>query len=152
MHKELFKHFILEVDSFTLNDFRNILRDNLNIHSTYSIIIKLCSIEDQVYKMTGRQIGFQLTDMNIDNLYNTILARVDMISELYGIEKTIRAVDIMYKVIKRDVAIRDINKLKLDKNLVRIKEVRKNFNFKLLPLSTNTQYYGRSLLTLEREE
>src|SRR3978361_1004909 len=127
-----FKHFIIKCTDLNLTIFKAKFIDNLDVISTYSIIIKLCCAEEEVYKMIGRQVGFQLTEKNTELLYNTILSRVDMYSSLYGLEHTIRSIDIMYKVIALDSALtlKNVNKLKLDRKLVKVTETKQNFSFK----------------------
>lgn len=152
--QDRFKHFFFELNNLTFELFKEKFVTHLSINTSYSITIKLCSAEEQVYKMIGNQVGFNLTEINIEQLYNTILQRVDMYSELYGIEDTVRSIELIYKVISLDkeLALRDIDKIKLDKNLVSIKNTKQLFSFRLLPLTTNLKYYGRHLVNKEREE
>lgn len=110
-------------------------------------------MEDEIFKMAGRQIGFRLTEANIETLYETIIDRVNLYSELYGIEQTIKIIDLMYKKVETDkkLEIKNINNIKLDKNLLNIKETKDNFSFKLLPLTMDISLYGRPLLKEEKD-
>lgn len=152
--RENFKHFFITFEDFTLEQLKAKIAENMSVNTSYSIIIKLCSVQEQVFKMVGRQLGFVLTEANIELLYDIVLTRADMYSELYGIDQDIRTIDFMYKIISPDnkLSLQNINNLKLNKNLIKIKDTKNNFSFRLLPLSTNTAFYGRPLFKTERED
>lgn len=152
--REMFKHFFINFEDFTLEQLKNKIVENMSVNTSYSIIIKLCSVEEQIFKMVGRQVGFVLTESNIELLYDTVVSRVDMYSELYGIEQNIRSIDFMYKIVTPDnkLSLQNINNIKFDKTLIKIKETKHNFSFRLLPLSTNTEFYGRVLFKTERKD
>lgn len=151
--KEYFSHFLLEYKDLTYELFKEKFISNIKSNYNYSILIRICSAEEQTFKMAGRQVGFLLSEENTQQLYHLILARVEMYSELYNLPTTIRSIDIMYKVVvpEPELALKNINSLKLDRRIVRIKETKGKFNFKLLPLTTDINYFGRQILTLEEK-
>src|ERR1700712_4545136 len=156
-NKNRFEYLFLSLSELTLENLKFLIKENLKYNTKYSILIKLSSLEEGIFKMSGRQLGFELTESNseleLENLYTIIMLRLDMISSLYGIDQTIRAVELMYKEVSPlpDLSLKTISKIKLEPKIVNVKETKNNFNFKLLPLTTDTKYYGKPVSIEEKQ-
>lgn len=59
-----FKYLYIALNDFTLENLKTFILDNFKYHSRYSILIKLCSLEEGIYKMTGRQVGFEVSEQD----------------------------------------------------------------------------------------
>lgn len=156
-NKNRFEYLFLSLSELTLDNLKFLLKENLKYNTKYSILIKLNSLEEGIFKMSGRQLGFELTEYNseleLENLYTIIMLRLDMISSLYGIDQTIRAVEIMYKEVSPlpELSLKTISKINLDSKVVNIKDTKSSFNFKILPLTTDTKYYGKPVTLQEKQ-
>ena len=52
----------------------------------------------------------------------------------------------------KELQLKNVNKLKVPSNMTNIAILKKNFNDKLLPLTTNLKYYGELLLLDDRSK
>nr|QWO71376.1 DNA polymerase [Calocybe gangraenosa] len=150
-----FLHFYLE--DFTEDKFQNEIMKNFKLNTTYSILLKISSYNNLIFKMCGPQIGLiikQEHDLDFySKIYSLILTRIEQTSELYDYMETIESLEIMYSIIipQKELILKNISNYSLSQQLVNKKEVKRNFNQNFLPLTTDVSYYGFHLLP-ESEE
>jgi DNA polymerase type B, organellar and viral len=100
-----------------------------------------------VFKMCGPQIGLVIGKKhNLKQYYNlflVILSRIELTSNTYNIDR-INGIEIMYREIlpQPELLLKRATALKLPTRLVTLKETRDKFSNKILPLTTDTGYYG----------
>src|ERR1700753_479064 len=146
-------HYIhLSLNEFTLENFKQVIIQKFKLNSTYSILIKVNDAEQGIFKMCGEQIGLVINNDHdieiIENIYNIIIQRIEIASELYGFTQTITGIELMYTQINKseEFTLKNISNLFIPKHLVKIQEIHKNFNYKVLPFTTKMSYYGEPLV------
>jgi hypothetical protein len=144
----IIKHIHFNLNEFTLNSFQERFIQEFKVNHTYSILIKLSSLELAEFKMIGPQIGYIVSNEHdlsqINNLYSTLIQRIEEYSDLYGMTDSIRMIELIYTSINTPVnkLIKNINKIPLSKQLINVSDTRYNFNSKNLPLSLDIQNYA----------
>lgn len=75
------KYLHFSFENFTLKNFQNLLMKNFRLNTTYSILIKISSVNNLIFKMCGPQIGLVVrAEHDLDfykNLYSLILTRLE---------------------------------------------------------------------------
>lgn len=154
--KHKFQYFHLSLNDFTTINFINFIVNNFKLNSTYSILIKISCQNNLVFKMCGSQIGIVIKNEHdldyYEKVYSVILIRIESMIATYHYIDTVDAIEIMYTTIipQEELKLKNIYNLPLNKQLINIKEVRKNFNENLLPFTTNTSYFGIPVLNKEK--
>ena len=155
--KNKFQYFHFSLNDFTTINFINFIVNNLKLNSTYSILIKISCQNNLVFKMCGSQIGIVIKNEHdldyYEKIYSVILIRIELMIATYNYIDTVDAIEIMYTTIipQEELKLKNIYNFPLNKQLINIKEVRKNFNEMLLPFTTNTSYFGIPVLNKEKE-
>jgi DNA polymerase type B, organellar and viral len=155
--KHDFKYAFFTITNFTLENFKSFIIRKFKLHTTYSILIKTSYHENLTFKMCGSQIGLVIADHHdtdyYEDLYYTILARVDSITDIYAFNDVIEGVEIIYTIIKTipELTLKNINTLSLPKKIVNITDIRSKFNSNLLPFTLDTSYYGIPILEEKKE-
>lgn len=151
-----FQYLHFSLNDFTSNNFKNIIVNKFNFNTTYSIFIKISSQNNLVFKMCGPQIGLVIKnehDLNYyDKLYTAIMTRIESTIDNYNYIDSIDAIEIMYSVLipQPELTLKNISNLSLNKQLISIKETKRNFNQNLLPLTLDTSYFGRPVSLPDR--
>jgi len=141
-----FIHF--SFNEFTSENFKNFIVNKFKLNTTYSILLKISNQNNLLFKMCGPQIGLVIKnehDLNYyDKLYTAIMTRIESTIDNYNYIESIDAIEIMYSVLipQPELTLKNISNLFLNKRLISIKETKRNFNQKLLPLTLDTSYFG----------
>ena len=144
-------YLVLSYKNFTVDRWINLLIENFNLNTTYSLLIKLSFEDDSLFFMAGSQIGFVVKDNhNIDyykRIYQIISDRIEDFVLLYDVEGYPDNLNIILKRIKGkpELILKDITSISLDQNIKNKTELRKVFSSKYLPLSNDNSYFGRLL-------
>ena len=153
-----FKFIHISFEDFTLENFLKIIMNNFQLNTTYSILLKISSNNNLIFKMCGPQIGIVINNGHdlqyYSKLYNLILIRIETTVDNYSYLDTIEGLEIMYSVIipQKELTLKNISPFPLTHQMVSQKEVKKNFNQNLLPLTLDSSYYGHSILSEERQK
>ena len=141
-----FLHFSYE--NFTLENFQNEIMKNFQLNSTYSILLKISSGNNLIFKMCGPQIGLVLkNEHNLEyysKLYNLILTRIETTINNYNYLDSIDALEIRYSLItlQEELLLKNLADYNLNKQVINVSLTKKNFNQNLLPLTVNENYFG----------
>lgn len=156
-NKFFYLHFYF--NDFTVEKFIEEIIKNFKLNTTYTIILKISCNNNELFKMCGPQIGLTLkNEHDFDfymKLFDLIMFRIDNISQEYSeIIDTIDTFEIMYSTsnLPIDLKIKDISNINIPKNIVSANEAKKDFSYKLLPLTMDTSYYGYPVLTDKKFE
>lgn len=129
--------------------FREKLVNNIRPGNKYAFLLKV-KRDDGGWGMVGKHTTYLFLSDYEDTfnvLHKHLMESLGEYIEDYnycGLD----IIQLMVINVKRlpDLEVENINKLKLDKNLVRIGETKRNFNRLILPLTMNDLYYGNKLL------
>lgn len=144
-------------NSFTLDNFNTEVVKNFKLNCTYSLLIKISSDENTIFKQVGPQIGLVITNEHNISLYEEIFSiiqiRIERLLENYIYMNEITDIEILYYplTIKNELKLKNINSIPIPRQLTKVTQTRTKFNQNLLALTTDTSYYG-NLLTLEDRE
>lgn len=138
---------------FTFNnkdDFRKLILDNLDMGNNYSLLVRV-EFNDGIYRMLGAQIAFTFssTKLNeIDRVYDHIVRKLLEFYEYYHIEHidSLQILTIKIKLLPK-LLLTNVNKIKIQgKHGISIKDIRHNYNSKFLPLTINSNYFGKIII------
>ena len=153
-----FKYIHISFKEFTLEKFQSEITKNFKLNTTYSILLKISSGNSLIFKMCGPQIGIVIgNEHNLDfysNLYNIILTRIETTIENYDYLDVVEGLELMYFAIttQKEMTLKNISNYNFNQQMINKKEVKKNFNQRLLPLTIDTSYYGFNVLLEERQK
>ena len=151
-----FKFIHISFEDFTLENFLNIIMNNFQLNTTYSILLKISSNNNLIFKMCGPQIGIVINNGHdlqyYSKLYNLILIRIETTVDNYSYLDTIEGLEIMYSVIipQKELTLKNISNYPLNQQMINKSKVKKDFNQNLLPLTVDTSYYGFLITSDER--
>jgi hypothetical protein len=138
------------IDNLEFNSFKNSILNNLTVDVNYSLLFK-AKYNSSHFGMLGPQQGFKLSNVNdlqsIELLYNDLIDRIENFMDKYNAEE-IELIQVIYIVLSENPKLKltNINNIDLNKNLVKVREVKEKFNDKFLPLTVNTNYFGKLLV------
>lgn len=141
-----------EYNKFTLSDLIDQFRSNFKLNTTYSFFIKISSNDNLNFKMCGPQIGIIIKSEHdlkyYEQLYSVINIRIESTIEIYDYIDDINAIEIYYSIIvnQKELTLKNISSININKQLTNVKEIKNNFNNKLLPLTTDESYFGFELI------
>ena len=148
-------YLVLSYKNFTVDRWIDLLIENFNLNTTYSLLIKLSFEGNSLFYMAGSQIGFVVKDNhNIDyykRIYQIISDRIEDFVLLYDVEGYPDNLNIILKTIKSkpELILKDITSISSDQNILsppgHKTELRKVFSSKYLPLTSDNSYFGRLL-------
>ena len=153
-----FKFIHISFEDFTLENFLKIIMNNFQLNTTYSILLKISSNNNLIFKMCGPQIGLVVGNNHnlqyYSDLYNLILTRIETTVDSYNYIDTVDGLEIMYSVIipQKDLTLKNISKYSLNHPTINKKETKKKFNQNLLPLTLDTSHYGYNILLEEKQK
>ena len=157
-NKSNFKYIHISYEDFTLIRFKNIIMNNFKLNTTYSILLKISSGNNLIFKMCGPQIGIVIAnEHNLEyysKLYDLILTRIESTVDNYSYLESVDGLEIMYSVIvpQKELTLKNISKYSLNQQMINKQQIKKNFNQNLLPLIVDTSYYGFKVLSEERQK
>lgn len=146
--KEKFNFIHISIENFSLEKFLIEITKNFKLNTTYSILLKISSTNNLNFKMCGPQIGLVIgNEHDLDyysKLYDLILIRIEAIVENYDYMENIESLEMMYSIIipQKELALTNISSYTINHQLINKKEVEKNFNKNLLPLTPDQSYFG----------
>ena len=150
--KFFYLHFYF--NDFTVENFIEEIIKNFKLNTTYTIIFKISCNNNELFKMCGPQIGLTINkehDLDFYNkLFDVIMIRIETITLEYSeIIDTIDTLEIMYSIsnLPIELKIKDIANINIPKNIVSANKAKKDFSYKLLPLTMDTSYFGYPVLT-----
>lgn len=153
-----FKYIHISYEDFTLEKFKLEIMKNFKLNTTYSILLKISSDNNLIFKMCGPQIGIVIgNEHDLDyysKLYNLILTRIETTIDNYNYIDSVNGLEIMYSVIipQKELTLKNISKYSLNQQMINKQQIKKNFNQNLLPLTVDTSYYGFNVLFEERQK
>lgn len=128
------------------------------LNTNYSIIVKIGSESNTIFKMLGNQIGILIENNHDNNLYNNLYEliedRIDIIYNTYNYIDNIETILYIFNEIKTEepLNIKNINNFTFIKKVVNIKDVKKDFNSKFLPLTMDENKFGLKIIEEEKKE
>jgi hypothetical protein len=99
--------------------------------------------------MGGDQVGFDFSESEnveyLEFIHNSFMSMIRIFIDDYDVGE-INLIELLYVTIKDlpKLKLKNINKVKLNKEFVNVKEIKDRFNF--LPLTLNTSYYGKLIV------
>src|ERR1700734_761735 len=150
-----YMHFT--ANSFTLENFNTELVKNFKLNTTYSLLIKISSNDNTIFKQVGPQIGLVITNEHdfslTKDIFSIIQIRIERLLENYIYMNEISDIEIMYYplTIKNELKLKNINSLRIPRQLPNVTQTKTKFNQNLLALTTDTSYYGNLLTLADRE-
>lgn len=135
--------------------FRDKLVNIIRPGNKYAFLLKV-KRDDGGWGMVGKHTTYLFLS-DYEDTFNVLHKHLLEILEEYIEDYNYCGLDIIQLMVinvKRlpDLEVYNINNLKLDKNLVRIGETKRNFNRLILPLTMNDLYYGNKLLKIFSKE
>ncbi len=149
--------FYINLNKLDLENFESLFLNNFELGNTYSMLIRGEFNEGSEYRMMGTQIGFILRQDNysfmINNLYEKLMIRLDEFLENYKIDE-LDSVQVLFVKVKSlpKLQLKNINNIDFPNNLVNVKEIKSKYNYKFLPLTVNTDYFGKLITNPECKE
>jgi hypothetical protein len=149
-----FKSFKLE-NRYIFIDFIKVLCTYLNFDETYAVLVKIRMI-DKTYATAGKHFVFVYDRIEpaktLRTVFRKIHIRILKFLDKYNIE-SVDIVTIMLVNINTipKVSIKNVNKIKFNKEFVNITHVKRNFNDKLIPLTMDLSYYGTEIIPISYE-
>ena len=147
-NKSNFKYIHISYEDFTLIRFKNIIMNNFKLNTTYSILLKISSGNNLIFKMCGPQIGIVIAnEHNLEyysKLYDLILTRIESTVDNYSYLESVDGLEIMYSVIvpQKELTLKNISNYSLKQQMINQTVLKKNFSTNLLPLTLDVSYYG----------
>ena len=140
----------------SLDSFGRVLLENLKVGVTYSLLFKV-RFNDSLFGMLGTQKGFKLSSnydyQSIEETFTFFCDAKSNFEDEYEVDY-VNVIELMYVIIQ-DLPIlklKNFNKVKLNKDFVNIKDTKVDFSSVYLPLTCNTNYYGKLLLAEDRDK
>ena len=118
--------------------------------NNYSLLVRV-EFNDGVYRMLGTQIAFSFDSDNyedIDMVYDNIVKKFKEFYEYYQIEyvDSIQILVVKVKLLPK-LLLTNVNKIKIQgRHGISIKDIRHKYNSKFLPLTVNSNYFGKLIL------
>ena len=109
----IFLHF--SYNNFTFKIFQIEIMKNFKLNTTYSILLKISSGNNLIFKMCGPQIGIVIKNEHdlefYYKLYNIIITRIESTLNNYNYLENIDALEIMCSVIipQAELALKNIS-------------------------------------------
>lgn len=132
-------------------DFKEIVLRTFSPGNNYSILVRV-EYNDSKYAMLGTQIPFSFNDISdtsiFDSIYNKIIDRLNELYTYYEIE-SIDSIQVLFVDVKLlpKLLLTDINNITLPKiSGISNKDIKYHYNSNLLPLTVNTNYFGKFII------
>lgn len=142
-----FKYIHLTLNNFTEDNFINTLVNNFKLNTTYSVFIKLSFHNNLTLKMIGAQVGFVIKDNHdistYKERYKLIEARLEKTVNIYQLEDALDSIELLYfeSEVAKELALGNIDNMKLPNYLKIIKDAKRYFNNKFIPFTVDGFYY-----------
>jgi hypothetical protein len=143
-------------ENFTkLNLAKEIIK-NCHLKTNYTMLVKIGSDSNTIYKMAGNQIGIFIGDEHDENyyfdLYELIKDRIEIVYSSYNYIDYIETIVLIFSAITTtdDIKLKNVNKYNFNKRLINNKDVKKDFNVNLLPLTLESNKFGIKIIDEEK--
>lgn len=146
--QDSFRHITIPLDSFNLEYFIEILMLNLRTSNTYSILVKFGFLGNNVFYMSGSQIGVKISTSHdlkyYSQIYRIIELRIEDVIARYSLESLPNSIILSYKNINitNERIINKIKSLPLNRNQIELSKFNKFFSSNYLPLTINNSNFG----------
>ena len=131
MKKNSFNYIHFPFAEFTKERFQNEILKNFKLKTSYSLLLKISSYSNLIFKMCGPQIGLVIKDEHDLNfyskLYDVIRIRIETTLDNYDYIEEIEGLEIIYTVInpQEELKLKNISNISLNKNIINIKKTKK---------------------------
>jgi hypothetical protein len=145
-------YFDFMVDSKDM--FSSVLMKKLVFGNSYSLLVRV-ELPDGSYRMLGTQITFSFDGKNYDKevnkIYSKIQSRLGEFLQRYEVDyfNSIQILIISVKL-SPSLLLKNINKISISGRGANVIDVKNKHNYKFLPLTVNSDYFGRLILNEER--
>lgn len=135
---------------FMVNDqdlFSSLVLDKLAIGNSYSVLVRV-ELPEGGYRMLGSQIGFRLDEHKLDEIINSLYFKIQesLIDFLqrYDVD-SLNSIQILVVNISLfpQLLLTNINNINMSHKGVNVKEIKQKYNYRFLPLTVNTEYFGK---------
>lgn len=144
------KYFDYDASFRNLDYFYEELSPHIKYGDKYAFLMKI-KRSDNTFGMGGNCIPvntklFGSKKDGLDYLHKKLIKQLNYFIEFYK-DDDFLYISILFCMLKSfpDLELKNVNKLKLNKELLNISATKKSFNDNILPLSANTYYYGDKL-------
>lgn len=152
--KPRMKSLYIDPYTFDIESFTNVILNNFKRGVSYSLLFKLKYTDNEgvQYGMASKQIPFKLTEVNnnniIKNLYEDMVNLFGIFVDRYKVED-VELIQVIYIVTKDipELKLKNVNKIKLNKEFLKVGDARDKFSSKSLPLTIDTRYYDKLLVS-----
>jgi len=145
------KSFYFDFSFKSKEDFLEVVLNTWDPGFTYSVLVRI-EYNNGHYCMLGNQIAFYLKDNKdmdpIINLYDLIKQRLDSLYSYCDIE-SIDSVQVLFVIVNvlPKLKLNNVNKVNLPQKIgFNIKDIKAKYNSNILPLTVNTNYFGKLIL------
>ena len=142
--------------NFTVENFISEITKNFKLNTTYSILIKIGSENNLIFKMAGSQIGLIIKNYHdldyYGKIYSVISSRIESTISNYDYINSVDSIELMYSVIipQKELTLKNISSLDIKNQFINLNKLNENFNQNLLPFTTDTSYFGKLVSDSER--
>ena len=151
----IYIHFTFK--DLTVENFLFAVQTKLKLNSIYSLLIKIASYNNSIFKMCGTQIGLVFKnefDINhLKMLYEVIITRIEETEDLYDFMGEIEIVEIKFSKLslQKELLLKNFKNITINKQNIKVNEVKKNF--KLLPLfsNSNLSFSGNIVISTDKD-
>jgi hypothetical protein len=145
----------IRFEFFNEKVFINILVENLNLNTTYSLLIKVGYASNSQFYMAGSQIGLVIKNFhNIRHyagIYRIVSSRIEELKTSDGESKVLA--DTIYFMFKELIPLPELELTKkiitktkqINTNIIKITDTNKLFSSRYLPMTTDISYFGSQL-------
>jgi hypothetical protein len=156
--KQNLNYIYFSYKDFNKENFFKEIRKNFHLNTNYSILIKISSESNTIFKMAGTQIGLFTGEEHSQDyyfeLFEVLKERIDIIFDTYEYIDIIETILIIYSEVSpsEEYKLKNVNNYLFNTRLVSNKNVKKNFNQNILPLTLNPNKLGIKVIEEEKLE
>lgn len=150
------KSFYFNFYSINKERFFELILNNFDFGTTFAIIIRV-EYNKGKYAMAGPQVPLKLDNVNylsdLDNLYELVKERINAVIEDYNADylHSVQVLFVKVNILPR-LLINNLDDLLLPKNVFNTRDIKSKFKSRFLPLTVNTNYYGKLVPESKRSE
>lgn len=147
-NKNIFNDRVFSYNDFTQTTFISYIMENYRLNSVNTILVQLNFHKNNLFLMSGPQIGLKITDHhNISyykNVYNIIISRIDDIISKYDIDSLPETILIKQKNLNlsKSLELTTIKDIEINIKNINKSVLKKIFSSKYLPLSKDISKFG----------
>ena len=125
----IYIHFTFK--NLTEEKFLFAVQTKLKLNSIYSLLIKIASYNNSIFKMCGSQIGLVLQNefdiKHLKMLYEVIITRIEETEDLYDFMGEIVIVEIKFSKLnlQKELLLKNFKNITINKQNIKVNEVKK---------------------------